>query len=888
MLLHPRANTADDTMADRMEIDSRPEPQSEPEPLFHRVQFTVIPSASLSKEFEDQIIKQVESHGGLHVPLNPDTGRIDELDLCSHIITSTTDFPEYPRALELLISVVRPSWVMSAIDKGKMPNPRQHSPDPNLFLSGVIITCAGIPEGDKEAIIGGVLAMGGQYSGPLSKFITHVVALTVEEEKCQVALKKNLKCKIVLPHWFDDCLKLGKKIDEAPYTLPDPAILEVSSPRGHMKIPTNDHIKGALTSTPSFGALENGTRILNVFKGKKIKFSKDLPLSSRLEVILHELVRNGGGDVVDDIDSVDAYVCQYREGEDYMTAAKADKYVGNMGWLFHIITFDAWTSPMRRLLHYPLPRGGVEGFAGTCISVSNYLGEARVYLENLVIACGGVFSKNMKQDNTHLICAHTEGEKYEAAKEWNINVVNHIWLEESYANCKLQSLTNPKYTYFPPHTNLGEVIGQTQINRDAIAAKYLAESSPKKLQHKSLPIKGKPQPDMASDGPEPKSSNQSEIQVPTTIRRTKSAAFHQTPAVSRFTSDKENQTPLSTGSRGAKQRAISKLHDAADDMARYQKEVKRKGGVEHGRERESKRSSLDPANDMDVDGEQKEPGRPSKRTRTTEPEVEDDNEDSTANDTVVQNTKKGRGGKFPPIEQRMVLTKYQKWVDKPTSEQGDKNTLRNLGVLITENPTEATILCAPGIVRTRKFVCALASAPRAVSTEWLDYAISHKELPGLDEYPLVDLSSEEKYELSLEKSLKRAKGNNKHLLRGYQIFCTEGVQGGFETYKDIIEANGGTCMMYKGRNMKLTKRSFDSKKGVDAEETIRPSQGGDDGNTLYMISGDKPSEKTQWPKFREMAAKADMTPKVVMADWILFVAMSQEVRWEEKWEWTKE
>ena len=97
--------------------------------------------------------------------------------------------------------VVKPSWVDMSLQKGKLANPRQFSPDPSLFLAEVTVSCADIPEGDKEAIVGGVLAMGGQYSAPLSKLVTHLVALTVDSDKCEAVERKHLQCKIVLPHW---------------------------------------------------------------------------------------------------------------------------------------------------------------------------------------------------------------------------------------------------------------------------------------------------------------------------------------------------------------------------------------------------------------------------------------------------------------------------------------------------------------------------------------------------------------------------------------------------------------------------------------------------------------------------------------------------------------
>lgn len=119
----------------------------------------------------------------------------------THIISTTTDFPDYEAANDALKSVVKPDWVKASILKGRLANPRQYSPDPRLFFSGLVVCCADLPSGDSDAIIGGVLAMGGLYSSPVSKMVTHIVALTMDSDKCQTAISKNVKCKYVLPHW---------------------------------------------------------------------------------------------------------------------------------------------------------------------------------------------------------------------------------------------------------------------------------------------------------------------------------------------------------------------------------------------------------------------------------------------------------------------------------------------------------------------------------------------------------------------------------------------------------------------------------------------------------------------------------------------------------------
>lgn len=100
-----------------------------------------------------------------------------------------------------MIHVVKPAWVDASLHINKLKNPRSYSPDPQLFMSEVVICCGNIPQGDKEAIEGGVIAMGGQCSASLSKQVTHLIALTIDDPRCQLAIAKKLQILIVLPHW---------------------------------------------------------------------------------------------------------------------------------------------------------------------------------------------------------------------------------------------------------------------------------------------------------------------------------------------------------------------------------------------------------------------------------------------------------------------------------------------------------------------------------------------------------------------------------------------------------------------------------------------------------------------------------------------------------------
>lgn len=135
------------------------------------------------------------------VALRPD-GRIEDTRNISHIISETVDFPDYYSALDANIQVVKPSWVYTSMDKKRQSQTRQHSPDPAMFFSQVVLSCADLPEGDKDAIIAGVLAMGGLYSSPLTKLVTHIATLDTDNPKCNLAMERMPGCNIVLPHWY--------------------------------------------------------------------------------------------------------------------------------------------------------------------------------------------------------------------------------------------------------------------------------------------------------------------------------------------------------------------------------------------------------------------------------------------------------------------------------------------------------------------------------------------------------------------------------------------------------------------------------------------------------------------------------------------------------------
>jgi hypothetical protein len=683
---------------------------------------------------------------------------------------------------------------------------------------------------------------------------------------------------------FDDCLKLGRKISERPYVLPNPEILDVQAGA----IPptrTSAQIRDATNPEPATDSClptppehMDPPRSITAFSGKKVKLSEDLQLNDRLQGTITSLIEAGGGSLVTNLDQAHIYVCNYRAGSDYIKASQANKDVGNLGWLYYMITYNTWTNPMRRMMHYPRPREGIPNFKGYKISISSFTGEARVYLENLVKASGAEFTKTFKQDNTHLVTAHKQSEKCEAAEEWGVHVINHLWLEESYARCKEQTLTDPRYTYFPSRTNLGEILGQTEIDRDAIEKIFYPKNRKPKAtrpiaQQDNVPASSALNSKPTSD-PVARSSPLAEKKG-----RTKTTEVA-TPVASRRSGGKENETPSTTGSRGAKDRALSKLHDAAPDIAKFEKEMKRKGGVVHGGRREK---------EIEADDKTKSSkGRESTASKRSIDEVDGEettDDDDSIGQPAVKN-KKAKKDKLTPIKFRMLISKDDRWTNNPDKEAKDRIKLRELGLYITDDVKRVDLLCAPKIVRTKKFVSALACGPTIVGSSYLDYALRNNKLPPPEKHYLRDREFEKQHGFHLNEALERAKQNQKRLLRDWTLFCTPNVSGGFDTFKDIVVANGGVCQLWKGRATHVTaaKRSIDH--ANDTAESQNQQE--DEGDVLYLISEPNRNEFPLWKSFRDLAAKHDMIPRIVRTEWLLFVAMAQYVHWDSDWELTEE
>ena len=163
----------------------------------------------------------------------------------------------------------------------------------------------------------------------------------------------------------------------------------------------------------------------------------------------------------------------------------------------------------------------------------------------------------------------------------------------------------------------------------------------------------------------------------------------------------------------------------------------------------------------------------------------------------------------------------------------------------------------------------MAYAPTIISTDFISKCVEKNKFLDPEDFLLQDKANEKRFHISLAQSQKRAKENRNKLFEGQTIYCVENLHGGFETYKSIIEANGGRCNMYRGRPGTLVpSRRADSEVGPMDESSQAE---------VVLISGPDKDQVRVWPRFRQMAEGSRKIPRIVRSEWLIESAMAQEI-----------
>jgi mediator of DNA damage checkpoint protein 1 len=211
---------------------------------------------------------------------------------------------------------------------------------------------------DLEVLSAGITALGGQWRTGLTRDVTHLFALGPGSDKYETAMhfQADTHMKVVLPHWFDDAVKLGVGgLPTAGYEWPEPRYLRADFGEdevGGGGDGGGDGKKGSARKSQLSGEKKRlfqsvgwtdapalpsssaaATAKKDVWVGRKILLSVSLELSGgRREAVEAGIKRAGGvvvvykkgggdGDLEEElrkIGSADVFITRYRHGAAYL------------------------------------------------------------------------------------------------------------------------------------------------------------------------------------------------------------------------------------------------------------------------------------------------------------------------------------------------------------------------------------------------------------------------------------------------------------------------------------------------------------------------------------------------------------------------------------------
>lgn len=198
-----------------------------------------------------------------------------------------------------------------------------------------------LPPTDLEVLSAGITALGGQWRTGLTKDTTHlfVISDSPPSQKYTTAMhfKETTGVKVLLPHWFDDAVRLGiGSLPTEEYEWPSPALLrrdpnENDEDLQKRKLAKVDGEKKLLYKSTSWVPGENPLKpeSRDVWKSKRIILASSLDLhGGRRDAVRSGIVRAGGlvvgtgeteEEEVDLIENgkVDVVITRWRSGSTY-------------------------------------------------------------------------------------------------------------------------------------------------------------------------------------------------------------------------------------------------------------------------------------------------------------------------------------------------------------------------------------------------------------------------------------------------------------------------------------------------------------------------------------------------------------------------------------------
>jgi len=709
--------------------------------VFSDRKFIVVANNAESYEKHEALTEIIRKHGGEIVPW--DVRADGDVSPKLVIVAPSMDYERAEEMKRFMIPTVTEDWIHACVSQGKIVPMRPYSPDPRNFMRDAIVCFSQLSKGDTDVFRAGILASGGDVSDIVTRYTTHVVAMSLDTQECQLVVHSRennpgVGIHLVKPEWIDACMSLGIKVDDRPYLLDRPTPQDLNEDQALTTV-SQHNLTGVflLPDSPRLAVQQSMRESLgsSILDGRCFFLGGDLDLSERVDKTVKYLVETNGGRITDKLENAQVYIGKWREGSEYIEASKRRIVVGNITWLYWLMIHQKFEKPTH-LLHYPEVRNGLPAMKPLKICITNYTGDARAYLQMLIQSIGATYSgKLIEKDTTHLIAAYESGQKYEAAKKWGIPVVNHLWLEDCYAYWQVTDTDSRLYTYFPPKLSMSTLVGSRNLVANVLA----------------------------------------KFQKPDDF------------AVSR-----EHHK------RQAKQRAGDWLHDAMIVENEYHEKLRRgtlpevppaddtpkKRKMESDESKSSPVGPETPSPQPQYTRKQASPSMPEHKhglNRKSPSPMPVATTSKAASQSGIQSQSHGHTS----LNRRVMVS----GVDDPPSAKA----LSKIGLSLVKT-TPVHILVAPRFLKTSKFLQALADTEEFVDPEWLNQSLAAETLLPIDKYHLQD-------EQLAEAMASRAKLNGRGLFEGMSFRLDPSQRDKTATFRELVKSHKGKVVAKPGEEV---------------------------------------------------------------------------------------
>lgn len=731
----------------------------------------------------ERLEKLIEDNGGEIVAWDERT----DVDVSPKLIV-VSNSPDYERSEEMkrfMVPTVNESWIHVCIEEQKLVPMRPYSPDPRNFLRDVIACFSGLSEGDMDVFKAGIRANGGDFSDLVTRYTTHVIAIDLKTPECQLVLQSRqnnpeVKIKLVKPEWLDVCIKLQCKVDDSVYLLDDD-----TERSAHTQRPSQD-LTGTfpLRDSPRLAVQQSvrdslGTDILG---NRRVFLSSDLGLSEAVARTVKYLIETNGGKLETDLSKAQIFLGKWREGEEYLLASKQRIILGNITWLYWVTIHQKFEKPSK-LLHYPEVKDGLYTMKSLRICVTNYTGDARAYLQSLIHSIGATYSgKLIENHTTHLITAYEGGQKFEAAKKWGIPVVNHLWLEDSYAYWQRQDEESRLYTYFPPKLSLSTLIGTRHLVHQVLNKFQKPNEIPvERGQHPKRQAKQKAgnwlHDAMIIEGEFQKQLKRGRIEIENGDDEVDSVDDN---------NDDEDTAESEGESSNRKTVTVSNKSSSTATVKSPSPVTKSNSKASSPNTRQSSRDGLSPATDSSntVNSTAANGVNRTLNIASTNSVKAATSTKTTSNSASPQAKKIKSTGTDSSNVSTQSQSKSMRIMFSGIDEPPSNKECHKLGLSVVKT-TPVNVLIAPRFLKTVKFLQCLASTTHFVKPLWIDACIAENTIVSLEPFELVD-------EQLSEALRNREKLNGQKLFQGINFRLSPALKSKQQAFKDLLKSHGGS------------------------------------------------------------------------------------------------